>query len=173
VYVLVSGLPGSGKSTVARPLAATLGWPLLSKDVIKEVLWDVLGSGDRQHSARLGAAAQEVLFRAAADAPCAVIDTFVHHGWKHQLLALPAPVVEVHCACPVDVARARYAARRRHASHFDADLLADTWDRWEREDSGPIAVGPVPQVDTSQPVGIDSIARWIGARRKGAGTVGQ
>jgi adenylate kinase family enzyme len=38
--VLVSGAPGSGKTTIAVPLAAELGLPLLSKDIIKEQLFD-------------------------------------------------------------------------------------------------------------------------------------
>jgi predicted kinase len=36
--VYVSGAPGSGKTSLAVPLAAELGYPLLSKDRIKEVL---------------------------------------------------------------------------------------------------------------------------------------
>jgi predicted kinase len=161
MYVLVSGLPGSGKTTLAAPLASALRWPLLSKDVIKEVLWDVLGGGDREYSASLGGAAQEVLFRTAADAPNAVIDTFLHREWRHHLLALPGPVVEVYCACPVDIARERYAGRRRHACHFDTDVLADTWDRWAREDAQPLAVGPVLEVDTTHPVDVDAIVEWV------------
>ena len=44
--VVVTGLPGSGKTTIAGPLAAELGWPLLGKDTIKEALFDALGTGD-------------------------------------------------------------------------------------------------------------------------------
>jgi predicted kinase len=43
--VLVSGVPGAGKSTLAGPLAAELGFALLAKDTIKEVLADALGVG--------------------------------------------------------------------------------------------------------------------------------
>lgn len=44
--VVVSGAPGTGKSTVAARLAADLRLPELSLDVIKETLADVLGCGD-------------------------------------------------------------------------------------------------------------------------------
>ena len=46
MFVLVSGLPGSGKSTVAAPLAQALGLPLLARDDIKESLWDALATFD-------------------------------------------------------------------------------------------------------------------------------
>jgi predicted kinase len=42
--VLVSGVPGTGKSTIAGPLAAELGFALLAKDTIKEVLADELSA---------------------------------------------------------------------------------------------------------------------------------
>lgn len=42
--VLVSGSPGSGKTSVAVPLAAELGFTLLGKDRIKEVLDDAVGA---------------------------------------------------------------------------------------------------------------------------------
>ncbi len=43
--IVVSGAPGTGKSTIAAAVAAHLGWPLLSLDTIKEALADVLGLG--------------------------------------------------------------------------------------------------------------------------------
>jgi predicted kinase len=42
--VYVSGAPGAGKSTLAGPLAAELGFALLGKDRIKETLGDWLGA---------------------------------------------------------------------------------------------------------------------------------
>ncbi len=44
-FVLVAGWPASGKSTLARALAAELGLPLLAKDEIKEALMDGLRPG--------------------------------------------------------------------------------------------------------------------------------
>ena len=38
--VLVNGIPGSGKTTVARRLAAELGLPLFAKDTVKEAMVD-------------------------------------------------------------------------------------------------------------------------------------
>lgn len=43
LVVLVNGLPGSGKTTLAKALADTLGLPLFSKDRVKETLADMLG----------------------------------------------------------------------------------------------------------------------------------
>src|SRR4051794_10844242 len=43
--VVVSGIPASGKTTLARQLALALELPLVSKDVIKEALFDALGTG--------------------------------------------------------------------------------------------------------------------------------
>ena len=42
--VYVSGSPGAGKTSLAAPLAAELGYALLTKDLIKETLHDALGA---------------------------------------------------------------------------------------------------------------------------------
>ena len=61
---MVSGAPGTGKSTVAAALGAALRFPVLSLDPVKEALADVLGLGgedwSNQTPLRLGAALVEV-----------------------------------------------------------------------------------------------------------------
>ena len=44
--VIVSGLPGAGKSQVAARIAGRFALVLLSKDAIKEILFDTLGTGE-------------------------------------------------------------------------------------------------------------------------------
>ncbi len=70
--VLVTGAPGSGKTTLAMPLARHLGLPLITKDTIKEALFDTLGTGDHTWSQRLGAASFQVMFALARHSPAAV-----------------------------------------------------------------------------------------------------
>jgi predicted kinase len=64
-YVLVSGPPGSGKSTVAGALAERLDLPLLAKDVIKESLMDTIDVPDLETSRSLGRAAVEIVLAPA------------------------------------------------------------------------------------------------------------
>ena len=158
--VLVTGIPGSGKSTLAEPLSTTLGWPLLSKDAIKEALWDALGPGDRAWSSRLGAASVSALHSLVVSAPSpVVVDNFVHARFQDSW-AFP-DAVEVHCVCPAHVARERYAQRTRSACHFDKELLADSFDIWVADDACRSPIGPRLDVDTSSVVDVDAVVRWV------------
>src|SRR3989442_1170409 len=48
--VLVNGLPGTGKTTVARKISDHFHWPCFSKDVFKELIFDGLGWSDKAWS---------------------------------------------------------------------------------------------------------------------------
>src|SRR5687768_2133644 len=60
--VIVTGLPCTGKTTLARRLSADLKLPLICKDDIKETLFDTLGWRDREWSRKLGAATMRLLY---------------------------------------------------------------------------------------------------------------
>ena len=55
--IILSGLPASGKSTVAKALQGAFPYPILEKDRIKECLFDTLGFQSHAEKRRLDAAA--------------------------------------------------------------------------------------------------------------------
>src|SRR5260370_41793666 len=95
--IVVSGAPGTGKSTIAAALAAELGWPLLALDTVKETLADVLGLGGEGWSNRFGAAAAGAVFRLSAQFPAAAAASW-SRGERHEpAVGEVGAAVEVFC----------------------------------------------------------------------------
>jgi predicted kinase len=161
----VSGRLGAGKSSLAVPLAAELGYSLVTKDLVKETLHDVLyvpGDGEAVEawSRRLSGASMELLFALAARAGDMVIEANFHPHSEYELAKLRGlgdRVVEVHCACPAEIAVARYNARRRHEVHWLKTVTLAAMDRYDR----PVGVGPLITVDTTGPVDVASVAAEV------------
>ena len=86
--IVVSGAPGTGKSTIAAALGAALRFPVLSLNPIKEALADVLGLGGEDWSNQVGDAAAEVVFRLATAFPDAVAEGW-WRGPRHRFAASP------------------------------------------------------------------------------------
>ncbi len=172
--VYVSGAPGAGKTTLAGPLAAALGYALLTKDTIKETLHDALGAPvpDRAWSRRLGGAAMELLWALAARAPEVVIEANFRPYSEYErgrFAELGDGLVEVHCKCPAEVALARYNARRRHAVHVVETLPIEAMAEFDI----PVGIGALVTVDTTAPVDVAAVAAQVRAchpRRDSAGT---
>jgi adenylate kinase family enzyme len=163
MFVMVSGPPGAGKSTLARPIADQLQLPLIAKDAIKEALMDVLGYPTSVEESRtLGrAAVMAMLNVAAASHAGAVLDsTFFPYAFV-QLRALPGPLVEVHCRCPREVAIARYTARShgRHAGHLDAQRQPG--ELWNEGNTRPTGIAPAVLVDTTTTVDVVAVVSQI------------
>lgn len=60
--ILMSGLPASGKSTVARQLSEMFGYPLLSKDRLKEILFDNVGFDSHESKRKLDRASTYTMY---------------------------------------------------------------------------------------------------------------
>ena len=60
--IIVTGLPGSGKTTLARELSRHLDLPLIATDDIKEMLFDRLGCKDREWSGAVGRATYDLMY---------------------------------------------------------------------------------------------------------------
>src|SRR5215213_1627259 len=128
-FVVVTGLPASGKSTVAVAVADQLRLPLLDKDVILEALFESLGAGSGEWRSKLSRAADLVLQQLSMQTRGAVLASW----WRHPesgaasgtspswLQSLPGEIIEVHCSCSRGVAAERFSRRRRHPGHLDAE----------------------------------------------------
>lgn len=60
--ILVTGMPAAGKSTMAQRLSEDLALPVVSKDTIKELLFDTLGFHSREEKVSLGVASMHILY---------------------------------------------------------------------------------------------------------------
>jgi predicted kinase len=134
---LVTGLPATGKTTLARALARALAVPLLAKDGIKEPLLQILGAADPAASRRLSNASFAALFALAQEQLAAVGAVVLEGNFRpgeHEdaLRALLAPhaalSAQVLCRVPEPLRQARLAARAadatRHPGHRDAVWVA-------------------------------------------------
>jgi predicted kinase len=163
-YVIVSGLPASGKSQLAEPLAEMLGVPWIEKDAIKEALFEAAGYGGWHRSKELSRAADAAMITAARDADAAVLDNFWHPEAVEAAIApLAGALVEVCCTCPPEIAYERFRRRRRHPGHADDENVAKAEDFIAYAELLPLRVGPVIEVNTNGPVDVGAVAERVRA----------
>jgi predicted kinase len=157
--VVISGLPGSGKTTLGRRLARALNLPLIDKDDILDRLFETKGVGDAVWRRMLSRESDAILQRDATSSNGAVVVSFWRQPGMREdsgtptdwIAALSEQVVNVRCVCGPEIAASRFLQRTRHPGHLDggaspADVLASI-----RASAvlPPIDVGRRIDVDTS------------------------
>jgi predicted kinase len=150
--VLVGGLPGTGKSTLARGIGEVSGAVVLRSDVVRKELAGLApeqpAGADYEHGIYTPAATASVyqeLVRRAEDALRRGETVVLDASWTDEAVRADArrvadetssDVIELRCVAPVEVTAARMAARAAaggDASDADAAIaaaMAATADPW-------------------------------------------
>ena len=153
------GYPGTGKSTIARAIAAALHAPLIDRDILRQKAVDIFG--DVPHVGRFSyelmfALAEEQLslgLSVVMDTPLTYRTTYEQA--KELARISHAPMLVVHCQCPPEVQKRRLEGRVGKVSEFQITSWEE-WMQWKPrfedfDDEGCI-------IDTSNPLD-DSLAK--------------
>lgn len=171
-FVVISGLPGSGKTTLGRRLAPVLNLRLIDKDDILERLFESQKVDDDAWRRALSRESDVILQNEATNSNGAILVSF----WR--LPGMPSDsgtptdwldarlhqVVNVHCTCELELAARRFLQRRRHPGHLDGRLSpAEVLVSLQELTRLPLLdIGQRIEVDTSQEPNLTDIVRAIG-----------
>jgi hypothetical protein len=161
-FVVVSGLPGSGKTAVAAALGSLFRLPVFDKDQILEQLFEVRGIGDASWRRQLSRESDALLQVAVSSSGGAIAASFWYvsgmppdSGTPTAWLGkLSRTLVNVHCECSPHLAATRFVQRSRHPGHLDgtrsaAEVLASIQTLPIR---GPLGIGEPVVIDTTDAV---------------------
>lgn len=170
-FFVVSGLPASGKSTLAAPLGAALELPVLDKDTILESLFDGMPEVTADDRRVLSRQADDLLRERALTLPAAIVVSWWRHPRSFEASGTPtawlaasgARLVEVFLRCDPAVAAARFVQRRRHPAHHDARFThAQLLDQFERQARfGALGLGVTVEIDANATFDAGAVARDV------------
>lgn len=169
--VILTGLPASGKTTIAREIAKRLGFEFFDKDDFLEDLYEREGVSSWDHRKTLSRLSDVAFQEAAAKSDCAVL---VSH-WRpirgnaesgtpsDWLLEEYETLVEVCCLCPPEEALRRFLSRTRHAGHLDEQRDAKELAVRLASQSKffPLCVGRLLEVRTDTEVNFEVLAEGV------------
>lgn len=162
VLVIVSGPPGSGKTTLSEKLAGELGYPMISRDKLREEMMRSRGLKRAAPGDEIAGLVFELFFEQIEDLTGKQTSVVVEAAFQYRLWAPRiGPLLDttrpkiIQCRMPRELLRARYARRiqgdpDRGRFHADDAFLA----KLDREGLSMqaydlSALGPALTVDTS------------------------
>jgi aminoglycoside phosphotransferase family enzyme/predicted kinase len=154
--VLVGGLPGTGKSTLARGLAATAGFEVIRSDVVRKEIAPGVPPEELYAPAWIERTYAECLRRAEellfAGKRVIVDAMFREQSQRKAFLALAnrmgVPGFLIVCETPAELIRERLAARTGDASDADWAVYEKAVEQWEPAGTG--VAKRMVRIDTSR-----------------------
>ncbi len=144
--IIVTGRPAAGKTTLARWLSKELNLPVISKDGVREILFDQFGWKDREWARQLGRVSIELMFyftqAQLASGNSIILDNAFHPDLTTpRVLALKAQtdteIIQIICNAKSDTLFQRFIERaksgNRHPGHGDFEVQEELLQHLNRE----------------------------------------
>ncbi|MEW6722506.1 MAG: AAA family ATPase [Candidatus Micrarchaeota archaeon] len=147
MLIIVCGLPGSGKTTLARALARNLGGVHVSSDLTRKRLFPKPAYSEDEKARVYGEMASECE-KALREGRDVIVDaTFHKKAVRERFLAMDAKVFTILCILPEGNVEERLARRKRGGpSDADFGVYLKMRGEWERLETPHLAL------DTSTPL---------------------
>jgi predicted ABC-type ATPase len=173
--IIITGYPGAGKTTLGKSLSERFDMPFVSKDEIKEILFDSLGWKDREWSMKLGATSYELMFYFAkkiveTNKPF-ILETYFSQMSEKEIANLKNEFnirpIQIVCSASsgiiFDRVKNRVDSGQRHPGHVD-DMRYDELAEKTKKEYEPLRIGgSLMIVDTSDfdKINYDEIYEFI------------
>lgn len=172
--IILSGPPGAGKTTIARPLARHLELPLFEKDVILERLADAFATAADENAQQLGEAAVQQILAVAEELLAAgrsvMIECFFFHGPNEadlRPLLERADAVLVHLSAEPPLLESRVRGRgeflEEHPIHKTDRNISELQNYIALGYTAPLELDiPTIEIDTTWgPVDVEELAAMV------------
>lgn len=144
--ILVTGIPAAGKSTMAQVISERLKLPVISKDNIKELLFDSVGFRSREEKVKLGIASMEIMYYAAGQlmrsGQAFILENnfeyLSEHGIKDLIKKYQYPVLTITLTGDYKVIYQRFLEREASPDRHRGHVVNDCYP--ERTEDGPKAI---------------------------------
>jgi len=164
MIILIQGPPGSGKSQIGTYLSSLIGAPFYSKDEVKEVLFDSLGTRDSDWSKKLAVCSNQLLFKhirkAIALSKDLIVETNISLKSDVDIVTElfsgdDEALTEIYLTATKEVlldrVKRRWDSGSRHPGHEDYERLREIERYIDESISQPIRLGRrVIELDSSE-----------------------
>jgi predicted kinase len=185
LLLVVTGRPATGKTSLARSLAADLRLPLIHKDGLKESLFDELGVSDRGESRRIGAASFRLQRVVAAELLQVGVSLVVESNFSERYDGAPlralvyehgARIAQIWLSAEpralVERFERRAAAEERHPGHLELAHMDEFRQALLAPGDTPLSLpGPIFAMDTTDLNAMDHMGALAFARMELSGAM--
>lgn len=132
IIIIITGMPGTGKTTLGRKLSDKYNLPFISKDALKERMFDTLGWNDKAWSLKLSAASHRIMDYLIYEELKAGHSIIIESNFKEEIDSerfrfiqeqTGCALVQVLCWAKGEVAYERFVKRidtaERHSGHVE------------------------------------------------------